>query len=197
MCEFLNLIWFYMERLKQWSMYSNKNHQHKSNKIWLSGYFPTVSLTASLCCYRPHLAGTVFSNKIWKVMLQSLLCEEGIFSNQTFFWSHQISHESLAARRALSPLCRACFCLCFFHQDAQLLPFSRSLLLFSNISSIPLEDFELFILPFAAFERPVHHSSPSPSARAGFHWLSDVQDAGSMWVAALQEHERLIPMYLL
>lgn len=29
-------------------MYSNKNHQYKSNKIWLSGYFPTVSLTASL-----------------------------------------------------------------------------------------------------------------------------------------------------
>lgn len=56
MWEFLNLIWFYVERLKQWSMYSNKNHQYKSNKIWLSGYFPTVSLTASLRC-RASLAG--------------------------------------------------------------------------------------------------------------------------------------------
>lgn len=37
-------------------MYSNKNHQYKSNKIWLSGYFPTVSLTASLRC-RASLAG--------------------------------------------------------------------------------------------------------------------------------------------
>lgn len=69
MCEFLNLIWFYMKRLKQWSMYSNKNHQYKSNKIWLSGYFPTVSLMVA-CAVTDHIWQEMFSPQKKKKILK-------------------------------------------------------------------------------------------------------------------------------